>query len=593
MTNKLGMKRNSRAGEVETFLCKAEKRPQSAEVVGGGHGVPQSAEFRSRAKAPPTTVNHRRARLVLVLLLAAFGLLQSAIPLRTAIEVGPDEGFELAKAVLCLNGHHLYTEVWNDQPPLHTFLLTQILGHLSPSILGPRLLTTAFALLLLSALFLQCLRSSGLPAAGATVALLIASPAFLQLASSCMLEIPALAPAVAGLCALVVVPSTNWRAREILCGLLFGVALEIKLIPIVLLPVAGVIVLLQNLTGGRGSPTDELLPRAGLSSTRKRSSLGPPTPVITRLLRVLSGFSARTVLHSMLLVFSALVLTFAALDLVIEKGAFLSHLQQTWSSHFGTARSFEYGSASDHAFDWTVLAKNWDVSLPALLGIVVSLQRSRASAVAALPVAWCTFSLLLFGIHRPWWPYYYVHTAIPLCWCAGVGIAAVWGRLKARRYLWLVCGTYLLCAVPWMAGRLYLQVTSLRDSPQTYNTLVLDDIKRLKPYTQWLYADKQIYSFHTGIPLPPPLGVVMLKRLWSGEMTNARIHDEMWKFKPGLILLANDRRELPFQDLMRAEYRLVYEDADHRLYAEKSVLTQAKAAGTRAIPAQGQVSARP
>src|SRR5882724_5762356 len=100
--------------------------------------------------------------LVLGLLLCSFVFLQSLLPLRTTVQIGADEGFELAKATLCLRGHHLYSEVWNDQPPLHTFLVTQILKHISPSILGPRLLTVCFSLLLLAAIFVISFRVNGL-----------------------------------------------------------------------------------------------------------------------------------------------------------------------------------------------------------------------------------------------------------------------------------------------------------------------------------------------------------------------------------------------------------------------------------------------
>ncbi len=80
-----------------------------------------------------------------LLLLGCFFLLESRMPLRTAVEIGADEGFELGKATLCLNGYKLYSQVWNDQPPLHTFLVTEALKHLSMSVLVPRLLTVCFA----------------------------------------------------------------------------------------------------------------------------------------------------------------------------------------------------------------------------------------------------------------------------------------------------------------------------------------------------------------------------------------------------------------------------------------------------------------
>lgn len=65
----------------------------------------------------------RSVALALVLL-GAFVYLQTLLPLQTAVQIGADEGFELAKATSCLHGNSLYTEVWNDQPPLHTWIVT-------------------------------------------------------------------------------------------------------------------------------------------------------------------------------------------------------------------------------------------------------------------------------------------------------------------------------------------------------------------------------------------------------------------------------------------------------------------------------------
>jgi len=73
-------------------------------------------------------------------MLACFLSLAFCFPLRTAVEIGADEGIELAKADAWLHGYHLYSQVWCDQPPLHTFLLKSALGHISHSILVARLL---------------------------------------------------------------------------------------------------------------------------------------------------------------------------------------------------------------------------------------------------------------------------------------------------------------------------------------------------------------------------------------------------------------------------------------------------------------------
>ena len=105
---------------------------------------------------------------------------------------------------------------------------------------------------------------------------------------------------------------------------------------------------------------------------------------------------------------------------------------------------------------------------------------------------------------------------------------------------------------------------------------VLNEVERLKPFTKFMYTDDPIYSFHSGIPLPPKLGVISLKRFWSGDLTNARLAAELEAVKPGILLLKNNTLELPFNDLIHTQYRLIYEDADHRLYGHRAVLADAK-----------------
>src|SRR5207249_2860828 len=107
---------------------------------------------------------------------------------------------------------------------------------------------------------------------------------------------------------------------------------------------------------------------------------------------------------------------------------------------------------------------------------------------------------------------------LPLCWCAAIGVGAAWKNAKAKRTPALVAllALYALCAGAWTVSRVYLQIATIRHSPQTYSSLVLKQIDRLKPFTKFIYTDEPIYSFHAGIPMPPNLAVISLKRLWSG-----------------------------------------------------------------------------
>jgi len=301
----------------------------------------------------------------------------------------------------------------------------------------------------------------------------------------------------------------------------------------------------------------------------------------------------------MLVICVSLAFTYVAADWSIERCAYLTHFRQSWSSHFGMAESSEYGSAEDYPFDWSVMLKNWDTVVPAAYGIYVMLRSVRPGAI--VPIAWLALSLVIFTTHKPWWSYYYIHIAFPLCWCAGVGVVdAVQHALTTRdsppsvepalhpvaagqvcpeyccdpatRGGWsavlLVYGFY---AVLWMSLRLWQQVEIVRNAPQIYNSAVLAHIQHFKYYTEWLYTDQPSYSFHSGIPIPPDLAVMPLKRFWSGQMTNARLAQELTACRPGLVLLSNNGWQVPFQSLLDQEYTVVYKDSRLSLYARPVV----------------------
>jgi hypothetical protein len=483
----------------------------------------------------PSTVKGYRSWVAACILLLIFLTIQFFLPLRTAVKIGADEDYELSKITLSLKGYKFYSEVWNDQPLLHTFIVTKVVKNLSSSVLAARLVTSVLSAVLLASLFLMAFRVSGLLVATLTTALVIASPGFVELSGSCMVEIPALAPGLVALAVLVTGPPSKWRS--IVAAVLFAVALQIKFIAAILLPLAALIIWLEH---------------------RK------------------SGSPSKSLIYSAVLFAASLAVSFIAIGVLVGEGSYWLQLKQAWAAHFAPTRSFEYGSPADHPFDWSILLKNWDATVPAMVGIIVCASQRRRNELAIIPVAWLVLEFVVFGTHKPWWSYYYIHNAIPLCWCAAIGIAAVVYRLQRQRNVAfaILCSLFMLVAGTWAVGRVYLQVSSIRASPKLYSSLVLKEIKRFEPFTKFIYTDEPVYSFHSGIPLPPKLAIVSLKRLWSGDMTNARLVEELGATQPGLVLLGNSTRELPFGDWLAREYRLVYQDAKHRLYAHTSIVNR-------------------
>jgi len=156
-----------------------------------------------------------------------------------------------------------------------------------------------------------------------------------------------------------------------------------------------------------------------------------------------------------------------------------------------------------------------------------------------------------------------------------VNVGRSLSRSRVRSWIALFAVIAVGTAV-WTGTRLYLQVRSMRTLPRIHSALVLRRIERYRPFSRFLYVEEPVYSFRADIPMPPKLAVGALKRYWSGDLTNARMVEELQRVRPGMLLLANDTRERPFQDWMQAEYRLVYEDARHRLYTLRSVISQAE-----------------
>ncbi len=474
----------------------------------------------------------------MVLPLGLFVLLQATLPLSTAIKIGEDEDFELAKAILALKGFRFYSDIWNDQPLLHTTVVTQILKHVSSSVLGPRLLTSVCSLILLGSLFLMIRRLHGVWPALFGALFVIGSPGFLELGSSAMLEIPALALALAALCAALHGRERRW---PVLAGLLFALSLQTKFIGIIVLPLIACV--FWSFSG----------------------SIEPPGQRWSRFHRSCSVFGM------------SLCLGFGVIVLLLGYETFWVQVKQAWASHFASTRTYEYGSPDDHPFDWMALLRNWDTTVFALVGLWALLRQKSFSTLESLPALWLGLVLLIFGTHRPWWSYYYVHIAVPLGYCAAVGLCAAFRATCSQKQLVPRIGLGLaICAIAvWVAARVSLEVDGVRSGRQTYSDLVLQEMARYKPFVRYMYADEPIYSFHAGIPMVPALGVVVMKRFWSGELTNARIRDEIVRMKPELILLRNPSQPAPFDDHLVDAYRLVFEDKTHRLFVAKTILPKA------------------
>ncbi|MBL9139756.1 MAG: glycosyltransferase family 39 protein [Verrucomicrobiales bacterium] len=470
----------------------------------------------------------------LPILLGVYLLLVSLMPLAAAIQIGADEGFELAKTLLVERGFRLYTDVWSDQPPLYTLALVGLQSGFPGAILPCRLLSVFLTLVLLVALFELVKAIEGRTTALVTIALLIASPGFLELSVSCMQEIPALSLGIAAL-SVIHLRKAELHPRWIVAGgFLFGASVAMKLITLYLLPV-----MMLLLSWG-----------------------GDHRQTLARFIKVLPGFAV------------SVGCTLALIAVFLPTESMVSAFQQIREAHFANGVSSEFGGPEQHGFDWNALLKNWDQALPAacaLLALAIPRKGRRTWNPGA---AWLGYALILFAWHRPWWSYYYVHVAMPLCWCAARGLTGAWAMTNTQRRFRGILRVGSLAILTWMSARVCLEIRDLGRLPRIDSSLALQEIRARADRVQWLFTDDPVYSFHAGIPLPPRLAVVSLKRMWSGSLTRAAIVDEVRTKMPELILLRSTSDDSGFGGLLEGSYELTFRDGIHHLYIRNASLRE-------------------
>lgn len=458
-------------------------------------------------------------------------------PMAFAVQVGADEGFELAKAHLIADGFKLYKEIWSDQPPLYSHILAWIISNTLQPVFWCRFATLTCSIVLCVALFLLVRAREGPSVALLAVVFLIGSPAFLEISISCMQEIPALAFALAALAALnSAVRRFSFPKYGAACVFLV-IALAIKLIVAYLFPVAFAII-------AEGCRSQS---RAIRYALKQMVLFLVPTLILTVLLQLILADSIKDLKDAMITALSA---HFS----VVKQGFSSSPISEL---------------PEDFPFEWAILFRNWDLTLPVLILLVrLSLSKARALLIGA-DFLWLALVVVMFSLHRPWWSYYYVHLAIPFSLITAKSFCLLSRQLWEKRRGRGVLLCYSIITAAWICMRVSLQIQSVRHLESQNVSLIISEVRDYKGKVKWIFCDSPIYSFHSGIPIPPKLAVLSLKRFWSGSLRAGDLRFELLAISPDLILLTSSRFDSEIGDLLLSDYVLKFRDERARLYLRR------------------------
>jgi 4-amino-4-deoxy-L-arabinose transferase-like glycosyltransferase len=451
-------------------------------------------------------------------------------PLRTALEFGGDEGYELMKAFLVSRGYPLYQEVWNDQPPLHTELLALLFRIFGTSAYVGRLMNVGFAAVLVGALYQMVRHRSGRVGGLVAVGLLVSSSFFLQLSASVMIELPALALALASVWAWSNYVFGKGKHWLIFSGVLFGCALQVKLTAVIFLPALAMECLLRRIHRARKP-----------GSLQGRTSWG--------LSREAAVWSAAAV---------------AAFGVIAAAYYRWEDVSMIWSSHFSEATRSAVASEG-YAFRPASLLTDLALLAPATLGVVLVVWKRRWDLLFPVTLLATAFGIHLW--HRPYWYYYGAHFAIPLAWLGGFGIVewfrAIWkpgiGASTAAKLRggiqWLGWSAVVSLVVTLAPEKIWSESTRLGASPKAGEDPYVVELRKHAGQTYWVFTDRVIYAFWAGLPVPPEVAVVPAKRIWSGQIRESDVLACLKRYRTDqLLLLSHWRDDAILSDYIRAHF---------------------------------------
>ena len=457
-----------------------------------------------------------------------------------AYELQPDEGLNLMKAVLVAKGHLLYQEIWSDQPPFLTYVLTIVHRGFPFSIAAARTTILIFSLLMATSLFRVVLRFEGTLAAWSSVCLLILSRLYLELSVSIMVGLPAIALAMLAI-DLATLKREKTRFLSLLAGILFGAALLTKLFVMIILPA------LLAAFWFMEKREDQLLPRA----------------TVFRSIWFFSG----------ILILCGIVLA------GIQEIPF----DQLLSPHLAARSVTDYTDRGGLNALYEFVVKNGRFAFYSAIVFGFFAFFKRPTSCLVIPAAWLGSGIILLSTHHPLWYHQTLIVILPLCWLGGVGIKNLLQGCKAlklrlhmvqtpdRRIVFLAAASLIAASVllihPIKKDMRHVS-TYLRDKPGLSMQTARLDAAILAPGADTLITDRPILAYQSHLPTPPGLAVWSEKRLKTGRLTEDEILAEVVAHPDAPVLLSRFSYDRSFLDRLanlRDEVKTV------RVYPEERI----------------------
>ncbi len=472
----------------------------------------------------------------LVLPLCFFCFIRFFVPISSVFQFNPDEGLELAKVDLYMQGYRLYQDVWNDQPPLPTVAWAywlQVGGH---SVTQARILTITFATALVWALSQSVRLTMGPWAALLSSLWITVSFFFIQLSAAVMMGLPALAMVMIAAYCLLLYQQTE-RVKYLLgSAFFFALSVHLKLFTGFLAAAFVVCLLLQSRTKS------------------------PEQTGLARLQATLIWVSST-----------------GGCCLLIGLALPLPSLSQLIESHLNASMGGSFNESQELLNFLAMFVRDPDFWAVTVSGAVIS--RRQLQRLPLFPLLWLAFALITLLFHRPIWSHYYALVSIPLVWLTAASAqilikhlnqthSGYFQALKQRSPAAII----LALTIALIPVKLTITTSEIHSAllASPNNFAVAAQIVQYRDQTRWLLTDMPMYAFRTGLLVPPEVAVFSDKRLRSGSLTLPQVAAVFRRYQPHQVVIGRFQQvRETLEPLLIRHYRRVFTRAGTKLYLKE------------------------
>lgn len=459
-------------------------------------------------------------------------------PFSDAGDYDYDEGINLMKTSLYEQHYTLYDDIWSDQPPLFTVLLSKWFALVGETPTTARMLIALFSALLLWSFYLVTSGATSTFAALGATLLLVLSQFYLRLSGAVMIGMPSLALAMAAIAFLVRGKQRLWSL--VVSGLIMALALETKLFVGVLVPAIGLHILTANGVDGQA------------------------LSFVQRMGRLLCwGLVAAVAFVGLSIYFNAL------------------NMDMLLTTHFGAqTRDQALFAIGSQEFIADFFKQQPVYLAVAAIGVLYAYwQRNRA---VVLPLTWFLTVTVAFIFHRPLWYHHVMLLTIPMAWLCAFSLQAwgqFFGQLAGKTFSQRLWRTALLAATAVALCVAILNYPSplsarLDEQAKLYRPLYIwEMVRQLQTDAQqergFVFTDRPFYAFQAGLPVTPPIAAISRKRMQSGILTHDDMLHALTQYKPEYVILqrfSDEDYSAAVMDEIHQHYTLTLEIPPGRYY---------------------------